>query len=42
MKKSKYFSCKERDYTAYNCPRKEKIAAILEGISKDSKIQEKE
>ena len=42
MKKGRCFSCKERGHTIYDCPRKEKIAAISENISEDSDSQEKE
>ena len=42
MKEGRCFSCKERGHTAYNCPKKGKIAAISEGVSEDSNSQEKE
>ncbi len=42
MKKDRCFSCNERGHTAYDCPRKGKIAAILEDVSKDSNSQRKE
>ncbi len=42
MKEGRCFSCKERGHTAYDCPRKEKIAAMLEGVSKNSDSQGKE
>ncbi len=41
MKEGRCFSCKERGHTAYDCPRKVKIAAILEGVSEDSNSQGK-
>ena len=41
MKEDKYFSCKKRGHTAYDCPKKEKIVAILESISKDNNGQRK-
>ncbi len=42
MREGRCFSCKERGHTAYDCPRKGKIAALSESISKDSNSQEKE
>lgn len=36
IKERRCFSYKERGYTAYDCPRKEKIAAISESVIKDS------
>ena len=42
MKEGKCFSYKERDHTAYDYSKKEKIAVILEGISEDSNSQRKE
>ena len=42
MKKSRYFSCKERDHITYDCPKKGKIAAISKNIDEDSKSQGKE
>ena len=42
MKEGRCFNCKEKGYTAYNYSKKEKIAAISEGISKDSNNQGKE
>ncbi len=36
IKEHRCFSYKERDHTAYDCPRKGKITTISEGISKDS------
>ncbi len=42
MKEGRCFSCKERGHTAYDYPRKGKIVAILEGVSKDSNSQGKE
>ena len=41
MKKSRCFSYKKKDYIAYDCPKKEEIAAISESISKDSNSQGK-
>lgn len=32
----KYFICKEKIHTTYNCFKKKKIIAISEGINKDS------
>ena len=42
MKEGRCFSCKERGHTAYDCPSKGKIAAILKGVSEDSDSQGKE
>ncbi len=42
MKEGKCFSCNERGHTAYDYPRKGKIASILDSISKDSNGQGKE
>ena len=42
MKEGKYFSCKERGHTTYDCLKKGKIAAISEGVSEDSDSQGKE
>ena len=42
MKEGRCFSCKEKGHTAYNCPRKGKVAAISEGVSEDSDSQGKE
>ena len=42
MKESRCFSCKEKGHTAYDYPKRGKIAAILEGVSKNSNSQEKE
>ncbi len=42
IKKGKCFSCKEKGHTAYVCLKKEKIAAISEGISEDNISQGKE
>ena len=42
MKEDRYFRCKKRGHTAYNCPKKGKIAAISEGVSEDSNSQGKE
>ena len=42
MKKSRCFSYKERGHTAYDCPEKEKIAAILGCVSEDNNSQGKE
>lgn len=36
MKEGRCFSCKEKGHIAYECPKKEKIVAISEGVSKDS------
>lgn len=36
VKECKCFCCKERNHTAYDCPKKEKIATISEGVSKKS------
>ncbi len=36
MEGSRYFSCKERGHTAYNCLRKGKIAAISKRVSEDN------
>ena len=36
MKEAGCFNYKKRCYTAYDCSKKSKIAAILEGISKNS------
>lgn len=36
MKKGKYFSYKEKKYTAYNYFKKKKIVAILKGVNKDN------
>ena len=41
MKKNRCFSYKKKDYTAYNCLKKGKIAAISKGISEDSNSQGK-
>ncbi len=41
IKEGRCFSCKEKGHTAYDCLRKGKIAAILEGVSKDSNSQGK-
>ncbi len=42
MKEGRCFSCKEKDHTTYDYPRKGKIAAISESISEDSDSQRKE
>ncbi len=42
MKEGRCFSYKKRVHTTYDCPRKEKIAAISESISKDSDNLRKE
>ncbi len=42
MKEGRCFSCKERGHTTYDCLKKGKIAAILEGVSEDSNSQGKE
>ena len=42
MKKGKYFSCKEKGYIAYDCPKKRKIAALSESVNKDSNSRGKE
>ncbi len=42
IKEDRYFSYKERGHIAYDYPRKGKIAAISESISKDSDSQGKE
>ncbi len=42
IKEGRCFSCKERGHTAYDCPRKGKIVAILESINEDSDSQGKE
>ena len=42
MKENRCFSYKKRGHTAYDCPRKEKIIAISEGVSEDSNSQGKE
>ena len=42
MKESRCFSCKKRCYTAYDYPKKGKIATISKGVSKDSNSQGKE
>ncbi len=42
MKEGRCFNYKERGHTAYNYPRKGKIAAILESISEDNDSQGKE
>ena len=42
MKKGKCFSCKKKGHTAYDCPKKRKIAGISEGMSENSNSQEKE
>ena len=42
MKESKCFNCKEKNYTTYNGPNKEKIAAISEAVGEDSNSQRKE
>ena len=42
MKEKRCFCCKERNHKAYDCPRKGKIAAILEGLSEGSDSQRKE
>lgn len=41
MKKGKCSDGKEKRYTACDCLRKNKIAVMLEGISKTNKIQGK-
>ena len=41
MKEGRCFNCQKRGHTAYDCPKKEKIAAISEGVSEDSNSQEK-
>ena len=41
VKDGRCFSYKERDYTAYNYPKKEKIIAIFEDVSEDSNNQGK-
>ena len=42
MKEGRCFSCKKRGHTAYDYPKKGKIAAISEGVSEDSNSQGKE
>ncbi len=42
MMESKYFSCKEQRHTVYDFLKKEKIAAMVEGISEDKNSQKKE
>ena len=42
IKEGRCFSCKKRGHTAYDCPKKRKIAAISEGVSEDSNSQGKE
>lgn len=42
MNESKYFSCKEKGHTAYDCLKKEKIAVMSEDINKDSNNSRKE
>ena len=42
IKEGRCFSFKERGHTAYDYPKKRKIAAILEGVNEDSNNQEKE
>ena len=42
MKEGRCFSCKERGHTAYDCPRKGKIAAISEGLIEDNSSQGKD
>ncbi len=41
MKEGRYFNCKERGHTAYDCPKKGKIAAISEDVSKDNDSKRK-
>lgn len=36
MRDDRYFSCKVRVYTTYDCLKKEKIAASSESVDKDS------
>lgn len=36
VKENKCFICKEKTYTAYDCPKKSKILAISERVSKDN------
>lgn len=42
IKEGKCFICKESGNIAYDCHKKGKIVAILEGVSKDSDSQRKE
>ena len=41
MKESRCFSCKEKDYTTYDCSKKGKIATISESVDEDCESQEK-
>ena len=42
MKEGRCFNFKKRGHTAYDCPKKRKIAAISEGVSEDSNSYENE
>ena len=42
MKERRCFSCKKRGHVTYDCLKKGKIAAILEGLNEGSDNQKKE
>ena len=35
MNKDRYFDCKERGHTVYECPKKGKVAAVSERIDEN-------